>query len=310
MKHPPYHLRLNKMVDRLLLIDVIRRVADRAGGLSEYTYYSLGGPYLEDFRLLYDLCPEIGMVSLERDEETFKRQKFNLPCGSIALQNTDFKSFISTYDEGDKPAVFWLDYTGLRFSMFEDFQAVLDRAAPESLVKITLKAAPLDVDGKWDNFRATFDAVLPEGDEAPVTVEHFSNFVQRMVRIAAERALPATAGWRFQPLCSFRYADGVPMVTVTGLVCSDDEVPAVKTKFDGWEFANLNWSPPTWIDLPELSTKERLALAPHLPQVHSGAALVKTLGYLIDRDQQKSEGKMEQYAMFHRYFPHFVRATV
>ena len=64
MKQPPYHLRPNKAVDRLALVEAIKRLG-RMGDLSEYTYYGLGGPYLEDFRLLYELCPEIKMVSIE-----------------------------------------------------------------------------------------------------------------------------------------------------------------------------------------------------------------------------------------------------
>jgi len=58
MKHPAYHLRPNKAVERVAFIDGIKHLG-RFERLSEYTYFGFGGPYLEDFRLLYEFYPEI-----------------------------------------------------------------------------------------------------------------------------------------------------------------------------------------------------------------------------------------------------------
>ena len=49
MRHPPYHLRTNKAVDRLLLVELLR-VLEANGG--PFSYYSLGGPFLEDLRVM------------------------------------------------------------------------------------------------------------------------------------------------------------------------------------------------------------------------------------------------------------------
>ena len=67
-----YSMRPNKAADRFALMEAIRRLGGLSNnGLREYTYYGLGGSYLEDFRLLYELYPEIGMVSIEDNEEVF-----------------------------------------------------------------------------------------------------------------------------------------------------------------------------------------------------------------------------------------------
>jgi hypothetical protein len=71
----------------------------------------------------------------------------------------------------------------------------------------------------------------------------------------------------------------------------------------------LNWGKPQRIDVPFLSTKERLALQKYLPcEEDAGRKLLKILGYSIDDDRTKAAAKMKQYAEFYRYYPYFVRA--
>lgn len=80
MSHPPYHLRHNKAVDRFLFIDLISKINEVSNGaIASYTYHSLGGPFLEDFKLMHHYFPLINMVCIEKDLETHKRQKFNCP---------------------------------------------------------------------------------------------------------------------------------------------------------------------------------------------------------------------------------------
>ena len=100
------------------------------------------------------------------------------------------------------------------------------------------------------------------------------------------------------------------MFTLTGVVCSRKQVDEVQRPFQDWQFSNLDWSEPKRIDVPILSTKERLHLQEHLPcGEHAGRVLREALGYLIDDDRQKTEDRLKQYADFHRYAPYFMRAT-
>ena len=63
------------------------------------------------------------------------------------------------------------------------------------------------------------------------------------------------------------------------------------------------------IDVPTLSTKERLHLQDRLPlNLNAGRVLRRALGYLIDKDVRRTEAKLKQYADFHRYFPYFMKA--
>jgi hypothetical protein len=312
MRHPPYHLRPNKAVDRLALVEAVRRL-EKLDDLVNYTYYGFGGPYLEDFRLLYDLCPGVAMVSIERDEETYKRQEFHRPCGSdtLRLETMEFGSFLAQYEAQDRKSIFWLDYTGLEYCQFEDFMTLLGKVAAGSMVKITLRAEPQDYIDRSEEFRRRFEAVMPDPSaDPPVRFRDFATLLQGMLQVAAQNALPGAFPLMFQPVSSFCYSDGTGILTLTGLVCRRDEEARVRKAFQGWQFANLNWTRPRRVDVPVLSTKERLHLQSRLPCSRgAGRTLRQALGYLIDDDQRSTESKLKQYAEFHRYSPYFIRAV-
>jgi hypothetical protein len=309
VRHPAYNLRLNKAVDRMSFVDTISRLS-RLAELSEFTYYCLGGPYLEDCRLLYQFHPEIRMVSVEKNEETFKRQVFHQPCGLLELKKEKFSSFLAQYEPEDRKSIFWLDYTGLEFSHFEDFMVLLGKVASNSLIKITLQSAPRS-NKDAGSFRKKFESLLPNPSAAPPSTNgEFSYLIQQMLQIASQKALPAEMANAFQPLESFYYSDGTNMFTLTGLVCARNEREEVKEIFRGLQFANLDWKKPREIDLPALSTKERLHVQNLLPRpAGAGKVLREALGYLIEEDIENTEAKLQQYADYHRLFPYFMRAV-
>jgi hypothetical protein len=311
MKHPPYHLRPNKAVDRMLLMEVLK-ILDRISDIENYTYLGFGGPYLDEFRMVYELFPNIKMISIEENEDTLKRQDFHLPCGSLRLVHDRFSSFLTQYDASDLPAIYWLDYTSLSYGNFEDFMSLLNKSCLHSLIKISLRSNPTDYyDAKRTLFARQFEALMPDPSlEIPRTNMAFASLLQNMLRIAAQKALPAASGKSFQPVSSFFYSDGTGMLTLTGIVCDPGKLPEHKKIFKGWPFANLDWHSPLQIDVPILSTKERLLLEKYLPCKNSpGATLQSILGYRIDDDQSRSKKKLKQYASFHRYSPYFVRAV-
>ena len=306
MRQPAYRLRPNKAVDRLLLVEAIRRLA-QIQDISEYTYYGLGGPYLEDFRVLHEFCSDLALVSIEANAETVKRQEFHLPCSKLELRNTPFKKFVKAYmSEGDK-SIFWLDFTRLAYGDLDDFMALLERVEPWSLVKITLRSEPSQFE-KPGSLRSKFSEVLPgDVDDPPRSPFVFARLIQSMVRSAAFKALKDYPDKLFQPISSFAYSDSTTMFTLTGVVCSPDEQVAVREHFQTWEFANLDWSLPTTISVPALSTKERLKLQSSLPCPHpAGPQLRKMLGYMLDGGPRKTHDQLTQYASFYRQYPYYM----
>ncbi len=324
MKHPAYHLRFHKSADRFVFIEAINRLAqlDQVG-LADYTYFGLGGPYLEDFRLLYEYCPNIAMVSIENDLETFKRQMFHRPCVSLSLVFDELSEFITKYDPDGKKSVFWLDYTRLLPSHLGDFQTLLTTVVELSMVKITLRCEPSDFrsairgksiacEKKVKRFQRNFANFISSPDVTPpTTLRELANLLQSMIRVAVEQALPASAtSVVFVPVSSFYYTDGTGMFTLTGIVCNRSDVENIVCTFGDWLFANFDWDEPKHIEVPVLSTKERLLLQELLPAgQNAGEKLSKYLGYYIDYGKKRSESALEKYALFHRYFPYIMRSV-
>ncbi len=309
MKHPPYHLRVNKAIDRFLLmeiLDILKRHCD----LSDYTYYGFGGPLLEDCRLIHNRCPEIKIVSIEKNEQTLKRQKFHRFSKTLGLVHTDFASFLANFSSNGRE-IFWLDYTDLKFGHFEDFMSVLGKVSEESVVKITVRAEPPEKE--WEEFQREYDQVLPSSAKRTAIKRPvlFAKLLQEMIHIASQQALPASGESVFQLLDSSYYSDQTQMASITGIVCREREVSEIKHWFQGWQFANLTWQEPREIDVPILSTKERLHLEKYMPtKSKTGRSLSRALGYRIDDKGPRHIEKLRQYEEFYQYYPYFARVSI
>ena len=310
MNQPAYHLRPNKAVDRFVLLEVIRRL-DQFENLSDYTYYGLGGPYLEDFRILYEQREDLGMVSVESSKHIFKRQEFHRPCRTLQLEHMDLFHFIDEYERDDQKSIFWLDYTNLKLKNFEYFELLLKKVAERSLVKVSLRARAKDWLRRPEQFRREFRAIMPDPEDDPPQIAlSYAKLLQDMLKIVAQRALPGELPTMFQPITSFFYSDGTGIVTLTGIVCSRKDELVVRQLFDDWSFANLDWSEPKEIDVPILSTKERLCLQDKLPcNGEAGKTLFEALGYELEGGEERTIRQLQQYSQFHRYYPYFIRAV-
>jgi hypothetical protein len=328
MRHPAYHLRTNKAVDRLLLVDVLRALeADE-----RFTYYSLSGPFLEDIRIMDHFFPAMRLVSLERDDDTFQRQVFHQFSSRIVLHRPKLGRFLTNDYEPGNQDVFWLDYTGLEYALFEEFEAVLKAVPNGSVVRITLRASPkLDlrlIDRRVSatvlaalreqiekDFESEFGKILPHSAAgALASLDNFARMVQLMVRLTASRALDFVGSDReFLVVQSTRYNDGTQMVSVTGIVCGRAEVNEVRQLLNNVRFADFDWKNPVEINVPALSAKERLGLERYLPLpvgTDAGVELQARLGYKIDFTDSTSRRKLAQYADFHREYPQFVRVAL
>ena len=69
----PYRLRPNKAVDRELFLSLLMRLAPKFA-LEKYHYVGLGGPFLEDFRMIHGRLGIAKMTCIETEEEVHKRQ--------------------------------------------------------------------------------------------------------------------------------------------------------------------------------------------------------------------------------------------
>ena len=304
-RHPPYHLRVNKAVDRFMLVEVLE-ILKRYCQMSDYTYYGFGGPFLEDCKLVYDRCPEVRIVSIEQDEQTLERQEFHRFSKNLDLIQDDFSNFLEKFS-GDTGEIFWLDYTDRELIRFKEFQSLLGKVSDNSVVKITIRA-----ERDWQkvqDFQQQYSEIVPRPIRRIDMTDsaRFVKLLQDMFHTASIQALPEAGGSVFQLLDSSYYKDTSQMLSITGIICNKDKVLKIRKWFKDWKFANLDWEAPRKINVPDLSVKERLYLERYLPTTEkTGVALSRALGYRIDEDEKHIE-QLKQYEEFHQYYPYFAR---
>lgn len=329
MKHPAYQLRTNKSVDRLLFADILRKLDLNC---RDYTYYSLGGPFLEDLRVMDHFFPEMRLVSLESNKQTYKRQVFNKFSSRLELLNTTLADFLlHEYSPATKD-IFWLDYTDLTYRRLEEFQTVLTKVLPDSVVRITLRAEPeITLTSIQDSisaeelerlktlltkdFNERFDKFLsrPVDGDTFTKLSLFPQLIQGIIKIAASQALDKIgSAVDFIPVQTTCYDDGTQMISVTGVICNRNDIEATRDKFSSILFPNLDWHNPDRIDIPALSLKERLCLEPYIPVTpdqDAGEELYKILDYMIDNTTMKSKQQLSHYAACHRNYPNYLRVS-
>lgn len=340
MNHPPYHLRVNKAVDRLLLVRIMRAVLTPE---VKCTYYSLAGAFLEDLRLVDYMFPWVKLESIESSKETVIRQSFHKFRSDISLHNIEIGEFVNEYDAEDKPedvAVFWLDYTNLNYPNITTFSTLLTKVPVGSIVRVTLRSEPNDThkvlkdyltepmikmvcDTTNEKFRTDFAKVIHTGhDQSCVEQPEFARTVQLMLRNAASQALDKPKSTRdFLHLHSVRYNDQTQMLSVTGIVYERSAIggtPQTAMSKDYFAerlkneaFVNFDWPEPAVINIPALTFKERLKLEEFLPlqEAETGAILSSALGYKIADSRKNSDEQMSQYAQYYREYPNFIKAT-
>jgi hypothetical protein len=332
MKHPPYHLRMNKAVDRFIFIELLRELLSLKDGfkLEDATYCSLAGPFLEDHKLIYEFFPKMELVSVESNPQTVKRQRLHKFTSKVTINPVSLSEYLDI-NQPKGTEVFWLDYIFLGGAQLDEFGRVLERVNEGSVVKITVpcdtKETPFATNGDTyvdeestlkrkrqqylDKFVSEFSSFLS------TSVDH-SDFsrpkkhldpVQSMIKVQSQRSLSAVKGdLRYQILSSSYYNDGTQMLSVAGIVVDKEKTNLVRSHFDHWEFKNLDWDPPKQIRVPALSLKERLKLEEHLPiGISAETGLTGLLGYLIEDDPGDSEDSLRQYDRFCRYYPVFAK---
>lgn len=323
----PYQLRPNKAVERLMFLELLRRLEASLQLGSQYDYVGFGGPQMEDFRLLYELFPEMKMLSIEREANVVKRQRFNCPHTNVRCKLQNSGQFVSNVSNS-RNLIVWLDYTeaGERPIQISEFQSLLSNLRSRSIVKLTLNAAPSTLAGspgdkglqakRLKSFLSDFDRCFPNGLEEEMMDEgNFPSALLAVIDYAAREALSGRSNWRFQILTSAAYADSrQQMLTVTGIVGEKTHIAAILNvpQLATWDLNRLSWNdPPVRIRVPELTLKERIFINQLLPKLESDVTSVqRKLGFFLGATQSESEEKLRNYINFQRHYPFWGKVAI
>lgn len=330
----PYQLRINKYVERQLFLDAIDYVRVW-NGPSSYVYVSMGGKFLEDFRQVNERFAIEHMVSLEGDQETYRRQVFNNPLGFIECRHEmtsdfipDFENFAAKH-EGRKFIV-WLDYAvaNSRREQLQEYEELIAKLAPGDVVKITLNANPESKYKRSDfarnslfyenvirYFQDELEEYLPKGRDS-LTNQAFkiSSFPKLLAACIENAGLRHASSFGFFPipLLACRYSDGPhQMMTVTAVIADEaiEKTICDDKGFLEWEFRAKNWKDVREISLPELSIRERLWINSE-SESKNPSEIHDSLGFQLGEDDSKSKGLIRRYLSHYRRYPSFVRVSV
>ncbi len=181
----PYQLRPNKFVERQLFLDVLDfvRVWD---GPSRYVYVSMGGRFLEDFKLINDRFAIEQMISIESDETTWKRAAFNR-LGFIDCRHETSGEFVENLekllsDQADRRLIVWLDYADAnkRGEQLGEFRQLVSKLGSGDVAKITLNANPQSYRRRAAALtRRDFEAYLK--DPESITHKDFDTYLSSLL---------------------------------------------------------------------------------------------------------------------------------
>jgi hypothetical protein len=318
----PYHLRLNKAVEREIFLGLLS-VLYPCLQLSDYKYIGMGGPFLEDYRAMHARIGLREMVCIESDENTHKRQLFNRPFGGIECINSSVEEYLRTTDLSNDSMMIWLDYSNPsdRRIQMETFMNLVCNVGPRSILKLTLNADAgelVDSSGLsgiellncrlLEVQRQLSELLAPDAMAREITYKNFGRLLLRSLKYSLDKSLEGT-GVSFLGISSYSYSDGQPMVTVTGVSIDDGDVESflAESKVDQWPFYSKDWMVPETIDLPLLSTQERIEL-----QRAMNSSEMNRLDYSLPsgRILKKPEEMLSAFKRFYRVTPAFAKVDI
>lgn len=326
----PYQLRPNKAVDRELFLSLLSRLAALLR-LEDYTYIGLGGPFLEDFRLIHSRLGIGKMISVEAEEAVHKRQLFNRPVPGVECRHSTLEDFIDATDF-EVPVILWFDYTDPKAltKQIARFAETVTSIPEYSIMRITMNADPGSLgqpdkgetqpaphgvkdesDGRptlyeWrlNQFRNRMGAQYP-GDTQPAEMERtqFGRPLLRALHLAVSAELQNCPGKTVSWLLATHYADGQIMVTATILVLPNDpHLTQIAINFvKDWQFYSTPQAPLV-LDMPVISARERLTL-----EAHQGRNA--EMDYALP-DSKFGGDPVESFKRFYRVFPHFTKVDL
>lgn len=327
-RHPSYHLRPNKAIDRLLFLEAIRALNTYCT-LDQHSYIGFAGPFLEDARMISQNYPNLKQISIEADVETHKRQEFHRCSRNLTLLHTTFRQFLTEAFPSNKPTVIWPDYTGLSREVLLEVSDVARKSLPLSLLRVTVRAEsslfnelklrrgidrlPSQKAAEFKNFAEEFEKSLTVHDTAyDSSLFTFENFLphkypQLLAHVISSVIQGSCVAPKvFVPLQTSMYSDGTIMMSLTGIFSTEEKRGELEKHFHYEGVLSDNPLLPEPIDVPILTTKERLHLESLLPAASAdGDRCLKKLGYLLEDDKDLTLYKLKQYEKYHRFYPFF-----
>jgi hypothetical protein len=301
-------------VDRELFLSLLLRLCPTLK-LENYLYIGMGGPFLDDFRLVHSRIGIDRMICVERDKNTYLRQMFNRPVESVECIHDNLDDYLDGKDLAE-PAIIWFDYTdpATVISQISRFSLAIGQVPLYSILKITLNANPgslgspssgLSAEGllQWrlERFIEKMGSFYPSSvNYEGMKSTEYGRSILRSLKIAVDQEVLRHASRKVVWALSTHYADGQAMATATLIVCQESDTK-VESVVHEWAYLSTPSNPLT-IDLPVLSAFERLTIEAD-PSAH------EKLNYSLPASHLGGD-PLSNFRKFYRIYPHFSRVEL
>lgn len=329
-----YNLRPNKFVERQLFVELLEILCTGIPR-DDFVYVSMGGPQLEDQRLIHQRLGFKNLVSLEAKEVVYDRQLFNLRPSYVDCKMLSVSDFVNNFDDfynkfHDHKKIIWFDYSSpkKRREQLLEYQTVLKELNDGDILKITMNANPRTL-GEQRKGESTLEieeirkeALLEQLqnlipiflDSRDVTKNRLPIVLSEAIRTVSVDALRTSRDFTAMPLGLFVYQDGPhQMLTVTVRVTKRSEIDIIRRQLDhsGWEFLPplSKWDEIVRIKVPNLSAKERLHLEEKL-FVNSHTETHESLPFRFHENKNISLSILEEYARHYRRYPSYFQVVL
>lgn len=323
----PYHLRHNKSIDREVFLESLNILSKKIN-IQDYTYIGFGGPMLEDFRVMHNRAALVEMISLEEQESTHIRQKYNLPYNCIDCKLQSAHDFILEYDFS-KPSITWLDYASPKKIQhdLDDIQVLSTKISSFDILKVTFPINPSSyyqrkVGESLEEFRngfisalksllgkkyLNFNLSIADSDLSERKIKGLLlSIITNAFKSALERGLSGRKDtMQFNPLSLNQYNDGThTMLTISGFFASESDYQQVSEtcNLSNWQFYSSSWEDVQEIAIPTLTIKEKLNLDSKLPDQEAYQAAANEFSL--------NANERDNYFKYYRLYPNFQRVMV
>lgn len=336
--HLAYHLRVNKHIDRCLFIEALE-VASAYKPIRQHGYVSMGGSFLEDFRVIHQEFGINRMYSFDTSKAVVSRQEVNKPFGFITCETWTSTEVVQNFDQvraahfGENGNVIvWLDYTmpDKRQEQLIDVEVLMTKLIAGDIFRVTMNANRTQLgsnelfqrlketgktehqnlwDYRYEQLNKQMGAQLPDdrkNSEHLQTSQAFNVTLARCIKRAALNGINQRKELRIEPLVSVAYSDGQEMITVTAIVLTAEESSAFldHPAWKAWPYRpGEEWDEFVDIDVPHLSQRERHSI--HSAMTTNGAPDPAQVGFSLDPSPRKNSEMFEQYCEHYLRYPTF-----
>ncbi len=272
-----YEFRPAKQVERRMLLHAFHELRDLGYTISNYEYTGLGSIYFVDFALFHRYLGLTRMTSVEGNREIDQRVEFNCPYKLIKVIHDDMSAQIARLSS-KRRHILWLDFDSiLTEELLDAVHLAATQLSVRSILLVTVDVEPpgRPEDGlkKWNptawmrHYRREAGVYFWRGisrrdfarDALPVTNA-------RILQVVIDQGLRERDA-EFIGMFSFLYADGHRMLSVGGMIGTDEDRRQIRSLNQKELFFMRNniTEEPFIIRVPLVTRKERHYLDQNMP---------------------------------------------